>query len=293
MIQTGQIIEGRGGLYTVVNDAGESFILRAKNRFRREGITPLVGDKVRFTPGQLEEHGWLEEILPRTSLSIRPPVANISQLIITMAPEPMPDMLLLDKLLVFAREQHILPLLVVNKADLDENLPVRLKAAYTAADVKVLAVSAMTGQGIEQLKTLMAGHLNCFAGQSGVGKSTLISKFTGLDLETGEVSHRIRRGRQTTRHTTLIHHDGLQVLDTPGFSLFELPQEMEPEHLREHYPEYVNLQSQCRFEVCLHDQEPACAVLDAVRAGELDAERHARYQQLLSLQKEKWSNRYA
>ena len=105
MIQTGQIIEGRGGLYTVVNDAGESFILRAKNRFRREGITPLVGDKVRFTPGQLEEHGWLEEILPRTSLSIRPPVANISQLIITMAPEPMPDMLLLDKLLVFARSR--------------------------------------------------------------------------------------------------------------------------------------------------------------------------------------------
>ncbi|NLX82345.1 MAG: ribosome small subunit-dependent GTPase A [Clostridiales bacterium] len=293
MIQNGQIIEGRGGLYTVLNDAGESFILRAKNRFRREGITPLVADKVRFTPGQLEEHGWLEEILPRSSISIRPPVANISQLIITMAPEPLPDMLLLDKLLVFARQQQIAPLLLINKADLDEGLPFELKTAYAAAEVPVLAVSSVSGRGMARLITLMEGHLNCFAGQSGVGKSTLIAKLTGLDLKIGEVSHKIRRGRQTTRHTTLIQHEGLRVLDTPGFSLFELPGDMEPEHLRDYYPEYVSKQANCRFEVCLHHQEPACAVVAAVQAGDLDKDRHARYQQLLALQKEKWSNRYA
>ena len=288
----GQIIEGRGGLYTVRNQQGEQFVLRAKNRFRREGMTPLVGDLVRFTPGQLEEHGWLEEILPRTSHSIRPPVANITQLIITMAPEPQPDLLLLDKLLIFAFNQHIHPLLLVNKADLDEGLPQRFKDAYQAAGLPVLGVSAVTGRGFDRLKELMAGHLNCFAGQSGVGKSTLISRMTGLDLETGAVSQRIRRGRQTTRHITLIDHEGLQVLDTPGFSLFELPQELEPQQLRENYPEYVILQSGCRFEVCLHDQEPGCAVLAAVRKGQLDAGRHARYQTLLSQQKEKWSTRY-
>ena len=170
-------------------------------------------------------------------------------------------------------------------------MPVRLKAAYTAADVKVLAVSAMTGQGIEQLKTLMAGHLNCFAGQSGVGKSTLISKFTGLDLETGEVSHRIRRGRQTTRHTTLIHHDGLQVLDTRSSACFRMPQEMEWSTCGS-IIQYVNLQSQCRFEVCLHDQEPPrCA--GCCQGGGAGRGAPRAYQQPLSLQKEKWSNRYA
>lgn len=291
-MDTGRIIEGRGGLYTVRNQAGQDFVLRAKNRFRREGMTPLVGDEVRFTPGQLEEHGWLEEILPRRSHSIRPPVANITQLIITMAAEPQPDLLLLDKLLVFAFNQQIQPLLLVNKADLDEGLPQRFKDSYRDAGLPVLGVSAATGRGFDRLRELMLGEINCFAGQSGVGKSTLISRMTGLDLETGAVSQRIRRGRQTTRHITLIEHDGLQVLDTPGFSLFELPQELEPQQLRENYPEYVKLQQGCRFEVCLHDQEPGCAVLDAVHKGQLDAGRHARYQTLLAQQKEKWSTRY-
>lgn len=288
----GQIIEGRGGLYTVKNAAGELFVLRAKNRFRREGMTPLVGDLVRFTPGKLEEHGWLEEILPRRSHSIRPPVANITQMIITMAVEPQPDLLLLDKLLVFAFNQHIIPLLLVNKADLDKGLPQAFKDSYKDAGLPVVGVSAETGQGFDRLKELMAGHLNCFAGQSGVGKSTLISRLTGLDLETGAVSQRIRRGRQTTRHITLIEHEGLQVLDTPGFSLFELPQELKPEELRENYPEYVLLQSGCRFEVCLHDQEPGCAVIAAIEEGRLDKGRHQRYQTLLAQQKEKWSTRY-
>ena len=291
-MDTGRIIEGRGGLYTVRNQAGQDFVLRAKNRFRREGTTPLVGDEVRFTPGQLEEHGWLEEILPRRSHSIRPPVANITQLIITMAAEPQPDLLLLDKLLIFAFNQQISPLLLVNKADLDEGLPQRFKDSYRDAGLPVLGVSAATGQGFERLRELMAGEINCFAGQSGVGKSTLISRMTGLDLETGAVSQRIRRGRQTTRHITLIEHEGLQVLDTPGFSLFELPQELEPQQLRENYPEYVKLQQGCRFEVCLHDQEPGCAVIAAVQDGQLDAGRHARYQTLLAQQKEKWSTRY-
>ena len=291
-MDTGRIIEGRGGLYTVRNQVGQDFILRAKNRFRREGMTPLVGDEVRFTPGQLEEHGWLEEILPRRSHSIRPPVANITQLIITMAAEPQPDLLLLDKLLIFAFNQQISPLLLVNKADLDEGLPRRFKDSYRDAGLPVLGVSAATGQGFDRLRELMAGEINCFAGQSGVGKSTLISRMTGLDLETGAVSQRIRRGRQTTRHITLIEHEGLQVLDTPGFSLFELPQELEPQQLRENYPEYVKLQQGCRFEVCLHDQEPGCAVIAAVQDGQLDAGRHARYQTLLAQQKEKWSTRY-
>lgn len=292
MTEKGRIIEGRGGLYTVRDESGQVFVLRAKNKFRREGITPLVGDRVLFTPGRLEEHGWLEEILPRDSCSLRPPVANISQILITLAPEPLPDLLLADKLLLFAFSQNVKPVLLINKSDLDRQLAAGLAQAYAPAGVTVLELSAAMSWGLDKLKAAMAGHTNCFAGQSGVGKSTLISALTGLDLETGEVSRKIRRGRQTTRHITLIEKEGFSVLDTPGFSLLELPSEMEPERLREHYPDFLPHQTDCRFEVCLHDKEPGCAVDKAAQDGLVDRDRLARYRHLLAQQKEKWSNRY-
>jgi len=293
MLREGRIIQGRGGLYTVRDAEGQDYVLRAKNRFRYEGISPLVGDLVSFTPGQGEEHGWLEDIRPRTSVSIRPPVANITQLIITLAAEPEPDLLLVDKLLIFALEQDISVLLAVNKSDLDGSLAPRLESAYTRAGIPVLAVSATKGMGLDDLVRRMEGHINCFAGQSDVGKSTLISRLTGLELEIGDISQRIRRGKQTTRHISLLEAEGLKVLDTPGFSLLELPTEIEPEHLRELYPEFAGLQQDCRFEVCLHNKEPGCAVDAASEVGGVDAGRLARYRLLLEQQQEKWSNRYA
>ncbi len=293
MLREGRIIQGRGGLYTVRDAEGQDYVLRAKNRFRYEGISPLVGDLVSFTPGQGEEHGWLEDIRPRTSVSIRPPVANITQLIITLAVEPEPDLLLVDKLLIFALEQDISVLLAVNKSDLDASLAPRLESAYAQAGIPVLAVSATMGMGLDDLVRRMDGHINCFAGQSGVGKSTLISRLTGLELEIGDISQKIRRGKQTTRHISLLEAKGLKVLDTPGFSLLELPTEIEPEHLRELYPEFAGLQQDCRFEVCLHNKEPGCAVDAASEDGGVDAGRLARYRLLLEQQQEKWSNRYA
>lgn len=293
MLREGRIIQGRGGLYTVRDAEGQDYVLRAKNRFRYEGISPLVGDLVSFTPGQGEEHGWLEDIRPRTSVSIRPPVANITQLIITLAEEPEPDLLLVDKLLIFALEQDISVLLAVNKSDLDASLAPRLESAYTRAGIPVLAVSATKGMGLDDLVRRMEGHINCFAGQSGVGKSTLISRLTGLELEVGDISQKIRRGKQTTRHISLLEAEGLKVLDTPGFSLLELPTEIKPEHLRELYPEFAGLQQDCRFEVCLHNKEPGCAVDAASEVGGVDAGRLARYRLLLMQQQEKWSNRYA
>lgn len=292
-MMTGRLIQGRGGLYTARAENGQEYILRAKNRFRREGISPLVGDMVRFTPGKLEEHGWIEEILPRTSQSIRPPVANITQLIISLAPEPLADLLLLDKLLVFAFRQGIIPLILVNKSDLDDELAKNIKKSYEPAGIRVVSASSYEKTGFEELKDLMKGHINCFAGQSGVGKSTLISRLTGLDLETGEISRKIRRGRQTTRHISLIEQDGFMLLDTPGFSLFELPDEVEPENLRDLYPEFADLQPCCRFEVCLHHKEPDCAVQAAMEKGLLDPGRLERYRLLLNIQIEKRSNRYA
>lgn len=291
-MQQGYIIQARGGLYTVRDSEGVAYVLRAKNKFRRENITPLVGDEVRFTPGKQEQHGWLEEILPRRSVCLRPPVANITQLIITLTTEPPPDLLLADKLLLFAFRQNIQPLILVNKSDLDVDWPRVLQDSYKPAGVAVLAVSARTGEGLRELNALMEGHINCFAGQSGVGKSTLVSKLTGLELETGEVSRKIGRGRQTTRHISLIQADNYQVLDTPGFSLLELSEDIEPENLRDLYPEYMGLQAGCRFEVCLHDKEPDCAVQKAAQAGDVDVGRLERYRQLLRIQQEKWSKRY-
>lgn len=291
-MEQGRIIQGRGGLYTVRDGAGEAFVLRAKNKFRRENMKPLVGDLVDFIPGKGEEHGWVEAIHPRKSYCLRPPVANITQLVITLAAEPEPDLLLADKLLVFAAHQRIEPLMAVNKADLNQALSSGLARVYQPAGIKILAVSARSGAGLGALREAMLGHITCFAGQSGVGKSTLIAALTGERLETGDISRRIRRGKQTTRHISLIEKNGLQVLDTPGFSLLDLPGEMPPEDLRQEYPDFAPYAHGCRFAPCLHGREPGCAVSRAADEGLIDRERLERYRLLLRQAQENWRERY-
>ncbi len=291
-VTEGRIIEGRGGLYTVRDDKGQPYVLRAKKKFRRENIRPLVGDQVTFIPPQGEEHGWIEEILPRRSYCLRPPVANITQLVITIAPEPAPDLMLVDKLLLFAFGQQIEPVIVVNKMDLAPALAQEVKNAYDSAGVKVLALSAVRGEGLDALKAVMTGQITCFAGQSGVGKSTLIMGLTGEELVTGEISQKIKRGKQTTRHISLIERQGLQVLDTPGFNLLDLPQELKPEEICLYYPDFTEFFRNCRFAPCLHDQEPDCAVDQAAREGRIDAGRLARYRDMLRQAQEKWRERY-
>ena len=191
----GQIIEGRGGLYTVRDAAGIDHVLRAKKKFRRQHMTPLVGDRVDFTPGEGDEHGWLEEILPRSSQCLRPPVANITLLVIVAAVAPAPDWLLIDKLLLGARMQGMRAVLVMNKCDLGEEAAQQARRDYAGAELPVLCVSAGTGAGVEQLRAQMQGKIACFAGQSGVGKSTLLNALLDLHLQTGEIS-RIERGKR-------------------------------------------------------------------------------------------------
>ncbi len=288
----GQIIEGRGGLYTVQGQEGASYVLRAKKTFRRMGISPLVGDRVRFTPGKEDEHGWVEEILPRVSAFLRPPVANVETLCIVLAPLPEPDWLLADKLLLAAHMQGIRPVMVINKCDVDENALVRAKTMYAGADVQVFGVSAKENTGIEALRQALSGGLCCFSGQSGVGKSTLLSLLMGRALETGSLSEKIARGKQTTRHISLLETNGLRVLDTPGFSLLEAPENMEPSDLAQYYPEFAPYFGQCRFAPCFHVKEPGCAVKAAERRGELDADRLARYRALFMEIQTNWRERY-
>lgn len=291
-LRQGTLIRGMGGFYTVVDEAGTQFTLRCKKKFRRQHLSPLVGDEVRFTPGTGEEHGWLEEILPRRSECVRPPVANVSLLLIVICPEPEPDLLLVDRLMVRARRQGMRMLLVVTKGDLDGGLAEDIRAQYAGADAPVYAVCAQTGEGLAELKAAMAGELCCLAGQSGVGKSTLLNALLGLELETGEISQKIKRGKNTTRHAELLLKDGLRVLDTAGFSLLELEGGMEPISLKEDYPEFARWEGQCRFTPCYHDREPGCAVTAACERGEIDPRRVARYRQLLSEVRNTWRERY-
>lgn len=288
----GEIREGRGGLYTVRDDSAQEHVLRAKKKFRRDGLTPLPGDRVLFTPRSGEEHGWLEEILPRSSLCVRPPVANVGLMVIVLAPEPVPDLLLADKLLLTASLQGIEAAIAVNKSDMGLDCFEQVKETYAGAGVPVVAVSAQTGLGLDELSDIMRGKLSCFVGQSGVGKSALLSRLMGVELVSGQISEKISRGRQTTRHTTLLYRDGLKVMDTPGFSLLDLPRELEPEELPRHYPEFAPYAGACRFQPCLHITEPGCAVREAQREGAIDPGRAARYRELMELVKTQWRERY-
>ena len=183
----GILIRGIGSFYTARTGDGGEFLLRAKKKFRRLGLTPMVGDRVLFTPGTGEEEGWIEEILPRRSSFVRPPVANVECLLIVLCPEPAPDWLLAERLLVECRRQGIDSLLVASKADLDGGaLAEAMRRDYAGAEAPVFPVSAVTGEGLDALREAMAGRLCCLAGQSGVGKSTLLSALTGINLEAGE-----------------------------------------------------------------------------------------------------------
>ena len=289
----GSILRSIGSFYTVLCDQdGREYTLRAQKKLRHQKLTPMVGDRVRFTPGQGEEDGWLEEILPRRSMLVRPSVANVDMLMLVVASVPAPDLLLCDKLILRATQGSMTPAICVNKIDLGDGLAQQIEAEYAGTQLRVFSVSAHTGEGVGALREAMRGRVTCLAGQSAVGKSSLLNALFGLSLETGGLSRKTERGRHTTRRAEMMALDGMFVLDTPGFSLLELEDAIEPEAFAQLYPEYNALAGACRFQPCLHDREPGCAVHAAVDRGELSAARWARYRELLGEVREKWKGRY-
>ena len=183
-------------------------------------------------------------------------------------------------------------MLAVNKCDVDATLAEELRTQYAKADVPVLTVSARSLEGLDALREAMQGKLCCFTGQSGVGKSTLLNALTGLTLETGDISEKIQRGKNTTRHAELLEANGLRVLDTAGFSLLEMEGSMDPVTLKDAYPEFYPYEGECRFAPCYHASEPGCAVTAAVERGEIDPERVKRYRALLDDVRKAWKERY-
>ena len=288
----GLITKGIGGFYTAVTEEGRAYTLRAQGKLRRQRLTPMVGDHVRFQPGAEGEDGWLAAILPRRNGLVRPPVANIDAvLMVVAAASPDPDLLLLDRMLIAARQAGITPVVAVNKADLDPARAEEIARAYESAAYGAFLVSARSGEGIEALRAALAGRVHALSGQSGAGKSTLINALYGLTLVTGQVS-RIERGRHTTRHSELIRlPGGGMVLDTPGFSLLE-SRLIEPIRLKEFYPEFTSFEGACRFSPCAHASEPDCAVRAALARGGIDPGRHERYKELFDEMTKRWKDRY-
>lgn len=279
-LKQGRIIKGVGGFYTVLCECGRKHTCKARGLFRKTGQTPLPGDNVVISVDKKGE-GFIKEILPRENELLRPAAANIDMLFIVIAAkEPEPDLELADKLLLYCRRQGIRPVLVINKCDEGESEKSRaIEAQYRGALDDILSVSAETGFGMEKLKALAAGSTVCLAGQSAVGKSSMINKLLGLELKTGGLSVKTERGRHTTRHAELIPMpSGGFIADTPGFSMLEsVP--LEPEEIPAMYREFTELGS-CRFIGCMHISEPDCAVKAAVEAGEISKERYERYKKI-------------
>ena len=290
---TGKILKGVGGLYHVMDEEGNVHALRAQGKLRREHMKPLAGDEVEIQPGSGEEDGWILSILPRRTVMVRPPVANVDTvLIIAAAASPDPDLAMIDRLIFNARIAGIEPILAVSKRDLDPETADDIVRQYSGAEVHATGVCVRTGEGIAELRSLLKGRVHALAGQSGAGKSSLINALYGLELETGEISYKIKRGKNTTRSCELIPVEGGgMVLDTPGFSLLESPL-IEPEKVKDHYPEFALYEGQCFFKPCMHAHEPRCAARDAVAQGLINAERHERYVEFLEDTKKRWNERY-
>ncbi len=289
----GSVLSGVGGFYTVLTEEGQRYTLRAQGKLRRQRMTPMVGDKVRFQPGEGDQHGWLEAILPRRNQLIRPPVANIDRIaIVVSAGTPQPDLMLVDRMLIFARMNGIEPMIVVNKCDEDDGMAADIAGQYAGTGAPVFRVCAATGDGLDGLREALRGTVHALGGQSGVGKSTLINKLYGLQQETGSLSEKIERGKNTTRHCELIPLEGGgMVLDTPGFSLLELNL-MDSVELRHLIPEFEEHEGCCRFQPCVHVSEPGCSVRAAVADGRISQARWERYKTLHADMTQRWRDRY-
>ena len=292
--KTGIILKGVGGFYTVLSD-GMSFVCKARGLFRKQNQTPIVGDNVSFSLNADGETGYLLSIEARKNELIRPMVANIDKLfIVVSASKPAVDLLLVDKLLLCCEKLRIEPVLIINKCDDADAASIDgIRKEYSLTGYRIYTVSAVTGDGIEALRSELQGSVVCFAGQSAVGKSSLLNALIpGMKLEVGELSRKTERGRHTTRHAELIPiGNGGAVLDTPGFSLLENI-ECEPEEIKNLYPELRRHVFECRFSGCLHISEPGCVVKEEIVGRDFDSERYNRYVRLVKEAMENRKHKY-
>ena len=273
----GIIIKGIGGFY-YVEVADAIYECKARGLFRKDGLVPLAGDRVSIEVDG-NGKGTVVSIGERKNFLVRPPVANIDRLfIVASTVEPNPSTLVIDKLTASAENKGIEPIIVITKSDIksaDE-----LASAYVHSGIKTLTVCSVTGEGVDAVKSELNGYISAFAGNSGVGKSTLLNAIDSkLNLQTGEISDKLGRGRHTTRHIELYKTCGGYVADTPGFAAFTLEERefISKEDLPFCFPEFLPYLGKCKFSTCTHVNDKGCKIVEAVNNGEIDKSRHNSY----------------
>lgn len=281
----GKIIKGIGGFYYIDTEKG-IYECRARGIFRKEKITPLVGDNVLISIVDEEnKKGVLEEIKDRKTELIRPPISNIDKaLIVFSVKDPYPNLSLLDRFIVLAEKENLEVVIIFTKVDLiDENELSKIKDIYEISGYKVICISSKNNINIDKVKEELKGNIVVFAGPSGVGKSSLLNKIdSSFNLQVGSVSEKIKRGKHTTRHAELLKLEcGGMVADTPGFSSLSLD-EIEIDELKDYFIEFDKFDN-CKFGFrCIHENEPNCDVKDAVFNGDISKKRYESYIQLLN-----------
>lgn len=287
----GKIIKGIAGFYYIYAEDGNVYECKAKGIFRKDNFKPLVGDNVEITVlNEEEKEGSVTSILPRRNSLIRPAVANVDQAFLIFAMEnPKPNFLLLDRFLIMMEQQGIPVVICFNKKDVGEKKEMeKLYEIYTGCGYRVVLSSTYEGEGMDEIHEILKGKTTVVAGPSGVGKSSITNCMQGeVQMETGEISKKLKRGKHTTRHSQVIPVEkNTFLVDTPGFSSLYLT-DMKEEELRDYFPEFVMYEPQCRFQGCMHIHEPGCAVKKALSEGKISQQRYDNYLALYEELKEK------
>ena len=286
----GRILKGIAGFYYVETFEEKVYECKAKGIFRKSNLKPLVGDNVEIDIIDEEKRlGNITDIFPRKNQLLRPPVANVDQAVVLFAiVKPNPSYNLLDRLLIQMRQQNLPVIICFNKQDIaTKQEQQELYDAYEKCGYRVLFISVKEEQGLDELKALLKGKTTTLAGPSGVGKSSLLNKLVpDADMQTGELSKKIERGRNTTRHSELFFVEddiskgsGTYVIDTPGFTSLEM-RDVTADTLMQYYPEFTEYEPLCRFGGCSHIAEPDCGVKDAVAEGKISQVRYDNYKVL-------------
>ena len=289
----GRILKGIAGFYYVETFDGKIYECKAKGIFRKDNLKPMVGDDVEVDIIDMEKGlGNISGILPRKTQLIRPPVANVDQAVILFAiVKPNPNYNLLDRFLIMMRQQNLPVIICFNKQDIaTKEEQQELYDAYEKCGYRVLFISVREESGLDELKELLKGKTTTLAGPSGVGKSSLLNKLVpDAGMQTGELSRKIERGKNTTRHSELFFvgdlsdvdsdSEGTFIIDTPGFTSLDL-RNVSTDTLMDFYPEFVPFEPECRFGGCSHIAEPDCGVKNALAQGKISQVRYDNYKVL-------------